>query len=78
MAKRKRSAQVFVMPGVERRDMNGQHCDSNTVLQAAIDNGVTDAMVIGKDRQGNLYLASASPDTDKAVAMLMRAVALLV
>lgn len=72
------TAKVVVMPGVERRDMAGAHCDSQTVLQSAIDAGVTDAIVIGRDRAGNLYVASSSQDVDKSVAMLMRAVALLV
>lgn len=75
--KRKRSAQIVVLPGIERRDLAGVKCDSAGVLQCAINAGVTDVIVVGRDRQGNLYLAGAPPDVDKTVGMLMRAVATL-
>lgn len=78
MTKRKRrSAKIHVLPGVERRDLAGAPIPSVEVLQEAISNGVTDVIVIGKDRAGNLYLAGAPPDVDRSVGMLMRAVALL-
>lgn len=70
-------AEVYVLPGVERRDLAGSPCPSSEVLQAAIDKGVTDVVVIGRDRQGELYIAGAPPDVDKTVGMLMRAVSIL-
>lgn len=65
------------MPGVERRDLAGSPCLSSNVLQAAIDNGITDVLVVGRDRKGQLYIAGAPPDVDKSVGMLMRAVSML-
>lgn len=75
--RRKRSARVIVLPGVERRDLAGSPCKSSSVLQAAIDGGVTDVIVVGRDRQGKFYLAGAPPDMDRTVGMLMRAVQFL-
>lgn len=76
-ARRKRSAKVYVLPGVERRDLGGVRIPSTEVLQAAINNGVHDVIVVGKDRAGGLYVAGAPPDVDRAVGMLMRAVTFL-
>lgn len=71
------SATIIVMPGVERRDMCGERTSDEDVLQSAIDNGVTDVIVVGRDRSGDLYIAGAPPDIDKLVGTLMRAVARL-
>jgi hypothetical protein len=71
------SATIIVMPGVERRDMAGPATASADVLCAAIDQGVNDVVVIGRDRAGDLYMAAATPDVDRTVGMLMRAVAVL-
>lgn len=57
--------------------MAGVACNSSGILQSAIDAGVYDVIVVGKDRAGNLYIAGAPPDVDRAVGMLMRAVATL-
>jgi hypothetical protein len=77
MAKRRKSARIIVLPGIERRDLAGSPCSSRNVLQAAIDQGVTDVLIVGRDRKGQLYIAGAPPDVDKSVGMLMRAVAVL-
>lgn len=70
-------ALVFVMPGVERRDLAGVEVPSEQVLQSAIDKGVTDVIVVGRSRNGDLYLAGAPPDVDRAVGILMRAASTL-
>lgn len=69
-------ADVHVLPGIERRDL-GQSTPSSAVLQAAIDAGVTDVVLIGKDRSGQFYLAAECSDADTVVGKLMRAVAVL-
>lgn len=66
-------AEVHVLPGVERRDLIGT-LPANQLLQGAIDAGVTDVIIVGRDRSGAPYVASGLPDADKAVGMLMRAV----
>jgi hypothetical protein len=78
MARRtkRKTAQVVVLPGVERRDLLGELPDK-TVLQAAIDNGAKEVIVIGRDRQGGLYLAGTMDDADRTVGRLMQAVAFL-
>ena len=67
---------IEVLPGVERNDLI-EDAPSPDVLVAAIESGLTDVIVIGRDRAGEFYLASASGDTDHVVGMLMRAVARL-
>lgn len=66
-------AKVHVLPGIERRDLLGV-LPAEQLLQKAIEAGITDAVAIGRDRSGQLYVASCNPDADKAVGMLMRAV----
>jgi hypothetical protein len=69
-------AEVHVLPGVERRDlMVPLPCAE--LLQKAIDAGVTDAVIVGRARDGSLYVASASTDVDRDVGRLMRAVEFL-
>jgi hypothetical protein len=70
-------AEIHVLPGIERRDLAGEPAPSADVLQAAIDKGITDAIVVGRSRNGSLYIAGAPPDVDKAVGVLMRAVSVL-
>ena len=70
-------ADVHVLPGIERRDMVSAPTESRLVLEAAIENGITDATVVGRDRQGHLYVAGAQPDVDRTVGLLMRAVSVL-
>jgi hypothetical protein len=70
-------ATIIVMPGVERRDLAGNPTPSVNVLQAAIDAGIEDVIIVGRDRAGSLYVAGAPPDVDRSVGMLMRAVSVL-
>ena len=46
--------EVIIMEGVTRVDLNPER-----VLDAAIDVGLTDAIVIGWDKEGELYFASS-------------------
>lgn len=69
-------ADVHVLPGVERWDI-GETVPSNVVLTSAIENGVTDAVVVGKTRNGDLYIAAECGDADAVVGKLMRAVNVL-
>ncbi len=39
-----------------------------------IEAGVTNVIIVGRDRAGELYVASANGDADRDVGMLMRAV----
>lgn len=71
------SADVLVLPGVERRDLAGVPGESEVVLRGAIENGVTDVVVVGRDRRGELYIAGAPSDVDRTVGLLMRAVGVL-
>lgn len=70
-------AEVVVLPGVERRDLSGVALPSAEILQAAIEKGITDIIIVGRSRSGELYVAGAPPDVDKSVGMLMRAVNML-
>jgi hypothetical protein len=67
---------LFVLPGVERRDLE-QDIPSVEVLQNAIDVGVSDVIVIGRERSGEFYIASAVADADRVVGRLMWAVQFL-
>lgn len=70
-------ADVHVLPGIERRDITGPPVDSAKVLSDAIANGVTDVVVVGRDRRGKQYIAAASNDADKVVGILMAAAVLM-
>lgn len=70
------AAEVHVLPGVERRDLLDP-LPSEQLLAGAIEAGVTDVTVVGRGRDGQLYVATAAADADKAVGLLMRAVAWL-
>lgn len=69
-------AEVHVLPGIERRDLLAP-LPAAELLQKAIENGVTDVVIVGRERDGSLYVASASSDIDRDVGMLMRAVTYL-
>lgn len=69
-------AQVHVLPGIERRDLPAD-ITAEQVLQAAIDAGITDAIIIGRDRQGQQYIAASIGDIDRTVGRIMSAVAFL-
>jgi hypothetical protein len=66
-------AGVHVLPGIERRDLLGV-LPPEQLLQKAIENGVTDVVIVGRARDGSPYVASCVADADKAVGQLMRAV----
>lgn len=66
-------ADVHILPGIERRDL-GKDVPAPNVLGAAIENGVTDVIVIGRARDGELYLAAECHDADAVVGKLIRAV----
>lgn len=66
-------ADVVVLPGVERRDI-GAPVPNDEVLRYALENGVTDIIIIGRERSGRYYVSSAIGDTDKVVGRLMWAV----
>lgn len=70
------SENVVVMPGLERRDLETD-TPSDDVLRAAINAGVNDVIVIGRERNGELYLAAAIADADRVVGRLMWAVQFL-
>lgn len=69
-------ADVHVLPGIERRDL-GEPVPSAAVLQAAIDAGVTDVIIVGRARDGQFYFAAECPDADAVIGKLMRGVATL-
>lgn len=69
-------AEVHVLPGVERRDMIGV-LPAEQLLQKAIDQGISDVVIVGRDRSGNPYVASAMSDVDRAVGRLMYAATFL-
>lgn len=69
-------AEVHVLPGIERRDLLGT-LPPEQLFTKAIENGVTDAIIVGRARDGSLYVASCNSDADKAVGMLMRAVSMI-
>ena len=66
-------ADVHVLPGVERRDLLGV-LPSEQVFAVAVEKGITDAVIVGRNRAGGLYVACGCTDVDHAVGMLMRAV----
>lgn len=71
-------ADVHVMPGVERRDLMGEPVPSERVLTSATEKGVTDVVIIGRQRDGSLYMAAEDNNADAVVGKLMRGVDFLV
>lgn len=69
-------AEIFVLPGVERRDVL-ESLPAEKVLIGAIELGITDVTVIGRDREGKPYVATSMSDMDRAVGRLMHAVTYL-
>ena len=67
------TAEIHVLPGIERRDL-GEPAPDAGVLAAALERGVHDVVVVGRDRAGELYIAAAGGDVDRVVGQLMRAV----
>jgi hypothetical protein len=67
------SAEILVLPGVERRDLMVP-LPGTKVLEAAIEAGVEEVTIVGRARDGNLYITTSVSDADKAAGMMMRAV----
>jgi len=67
------SADILLLPWVERRDLGGARPDHD-VLAGAIAEGVSGIVVVGRDRRGELYIASSTGDADKVIGQLMQAV----
>ncbi len=67
-------AKLFILPGVERRDLVGTKVDSERVLSRAIEAGLSECVVVGRDRAGELFIAGTEPDIDKVTGMLVNAV----
>ncbi len=63
---------LHILPGVERRDMVGDVVPSAEVLQAAIDNGISDVVIVGRRRDGGLFVAGETNDVDRAAGILLR------
>lgn len=62
---------ISVLPGIERRDI-GKPVPSQVVLQAAIDNGVTDVIILGRSRDGSLYMAAEEANADALAGKVLR------
>lgn len=69
-------AEIHVLPGIERPDLYSAP-EASAVLQAAIEAGVNQVVLIGRDRTGELYLAASVDDAEKCVGLLMRAVSMI-
>lgn len=69
-------AEVHVLPGIERRDLLDP-LPTAELFSRALDAGVTDVVIVGRDRTGALYVATSGRDADRDVGALMRAVALI-
>lgn len=68
-----KSARIYTMPGVERRDI-GFSPTVERVINGAIEAGISAVVLVGIDRKGNLYVAGSPPSADTAVGMMMRGV----
>lgn len=67
-------AEIHVMPGVARRDLAGPaEGVAQCVLQAAIDAGITDVVVVGKTREGEQWVSTSVGDADRAAGIMLRA-----
>lgn len=74
--RRPRSAKVYALPGVERRDLHS-YVPTQRLLEKAIEKGLSDVVLVGIDRTGQLYVAGSFQDCDKATGVLMRGVSLI-
>lgn len=67
-------AEIHVMPGIERRDLAGPaEGDAMRILQAALDAGITDVVVVGKQRDGEQWVSTSMGDADRAAGIMLRA-----
>lgn len=69
-------AEIVVLPWVERPDLYDMPAP-DAVLTTAMDAGLTNCIVIGRDRTGEFYVASSDGDLDKVAGMLARAMRLV-
>lgn len=70
-------AEVLVLPGVERRDLVGPAVPAAEVLQATIEKGITDVVIVGRHRDGSQYIAGSINDVDKVIGVLFAAATFL-
>lgn len=64
-------ADVHVLPGIERRDITGPPRTPAQIIQTVVDQGVTDLVIVGRARTGEIYVNSCTNDLDKAAGLLM-------
>lgn len=69
-----RSADVVVLPGIERRDLVGPQLDPAEVLSGVIEQGITDFVIVGRHRDGSLYVAGCTNDVDRVAGILFRGI----
>lgn len=65
----KPTAKIFELPGIDRRDF-GTKAKTIDVLQYAIDYGITDVIVLGRNRDGSRYIAAEDGNLDAVVGKL--------
>lgn len=65
-------AEIYVIPGIEGPDI-GSQVTPRTVLEAAIESGVQDVVIVGRYPSGALYLAASEYSADAVVGKLFRA-----
>lgn len=71
-------AEVVVLPGIERPSLGAvRDLSTEKVCAAAIEAGVTEIIVVGRERDGSLYVATGNGDAEKMAGLLMRAVHML-
>jgi hypothetical protein len=68
---------VIVMPGVERRDLAGPPCPVENVLSSAIEQPLSDVIVVGRLLNGNWYIAAKESNPDITIAKLFSAATFL-
>jgi hypothetical protein len=74
---RRKSAKVYTLPHIERRDLAPGLAPARVVLEGAIEKGVINVVLVGIDRRGELYVAGSYRNVDEAVGVLMRGVQLV-
>lgn len=68
---------VIVMPGVERRDLMGPPCLVEGVLNGALEQPLSDVIVVGRLTNGNWYIAARDSNPDITIAKLFSAATFL-
>lgn len=67
------TSNVVALPGVFRADMEPR-CEPRDVLTTASAAPLIDVVVIGRQVDGDLYVASSAGDSDKVIGLAMRGV----